>query len=391
MVVSRESVRDKVRSLDWNFGGAETQYLTHAIHRYSGKFIPQVARNAIELVSSPGDVVLDPYCGSGTTLLEAAVLDRMPVGVDVNPLAVLISDVKATPISPSRLSEFQLYLRQNLPVNGRGQRSMEYYHEQSQARTESGEKQDSHGRLQDPWFLKWFQPHALKGLMKIEDVVNGFPDDSCRKAGLLGLSDILRRCSNAHGSYPNVMFHSGHRVAPDPVPVFLSRIEEICDAMEDTFPILEGKPFPEVVRGDARNLPLRSGSVDAIVTHPPYVASIPYAEYGVLSLRWFGVDTRLLTNTLLGGPRSSSGLVERFRSEYAKCFGEFARVLQSGGRMFLLVGSPVVHGQRVDLSSLTTAVAEENGFDVEVIAYRDGMNRRANLMGRETLVFLRKS
>ena len=85
---------EKIQFIDWEFSDADTQYLTHNIHRYSGKFIPQIAQQVIQLLTVPGDTVLDSYMGSGTTLLEAQLSGRNAIGVDLNPLAVLISQVK---------------------------------------------------------------------------------------------------------------------------------------------------------------------------------------------------------------------------------------------------------------------------------------------------------
>lgn len=91
---SKKELINEINEIGWEFKNSDTQYLSHNIHRYSGKFIPQIAHSAIELLTSPGDVVLDPYLGSGTTALEAMLLGRKCIGVDLNPLAILISQVK---------------------------------------------------------------------------------------------------------------------------------------------------------------------------------------------------------------------------------------------------------------------------------------------------------
>ena len=67
-----------------------------------------------------------------------------------------------------------------------------------------------------------------------------------------------------------------------------------------------------VVRGNATALPMANDSVDAVISHPPYVGSIPYAEYGALSLRWLGFDPKQLDRQLTGGRRQSREVVERF-------------------------------------------------------------------------------
>ena len=80
-----------------------TDYLTHDIHPYTAKLIPHIPRYFVEKLSQPGDVVLDPFCGSGTVLLEARLLGRNAIGIDTNPLARLISSVKARPLPVQKL------------------------------------------------------------------------------------------------------------------------------------------------------------------------------------------------------------------------------------------------------------------------------------------------
>jgi hypothetical protein len=77
--------------------------LTHSFYRYPARFSPQFARAAIEAFSQPGDVVLDPFMGGGTTLVEASVLGRHSIGCDVNALAVFLTRVKTTALSDNDL------------------------------------------------------------------------------------------------------------------------------------------------------------------------------------------------------------------------------------------------------------------------------------------------
>ena len=90
----------------WSFGwctARQTGYITHCYHRYPAKFIPQLAARLIEEYSEPDDVVLDPFMGSGTALVEALVAGRRAWGIDINPAAVIASRAKTTPISPIKL------------------------------------------------------------------------------------------------------------------------------------------------------------------------------------------------------------------------------------------------------------------------------------------------
>jgi hypothetical protein len=141
---------------------------------------------------------------------------------------------------------------------------------------------------------------------------------------------------------------------------------------------------------DARSTKLAANSVDAIVSHPPYIGSVPYAEYGLLSLRWFGADDRELDAQLLGGKRRSPDVIDRFRVTFAEILQEAHRVLRHGRSMFLMVGDPVVRGEVVDLAAMTRELAASSGFVEIASSTRRGVNRRANKMAHETLLFFEK-
>ena len=87
-------VRRQLRGVDWAFSDANTLYLSHDIHPYPAKFIPQIPATLIATLSAPGDCVLDPFGGSGTTALEALRLGRRALSVDANPICEIIGRVK---------------------------------------------------------------------------------------------------------------------------------------------------------------------------------------------------------------------------------------------------------------------------------------------------------
>ncbi|WP_264808821.1 site-specific DNA-methyltransferase, partial [Acetobacter orleanensis] len=86
---------------EWTFKNRRDLILTHDIHKYPAMFIPEVVEKIINLYTEAGDTVLDIFSGSGTTLLESMILGRKSIGIELNPLAFLISKVKTTPIDIS--------------------------------------------------------------------------------------------------------------------------------------------------------------------------------------------------------------------------------------------------------------------------------------------------
>ena len=88
----------------------DTTYLTHGIHPYAAKYIPQLPRLIITEHTNERNIVLDPFCGSGTTLLECALLGRRSVGVDSHPIATLIAQAKTNALSEDALSQIRAML-----------------------------------------------------------------------------------------------------------------------------------------------------------------------------------------------------------------------------------------------------------------------------------------
>jgi DNA modification methylase len=384
--IKKEIVKS-VSETDWGFGNANTKTITHEIHRYSGKYIPQIARKAIELISFPGETILDPYVGSGTTLLEANLCSRNSIGIDLNPLAVLITKVKITPVEKTALLKLKKYFEDlscKISISRSGQASIlndsekvfEYIAEDP--------------RLNDDWYTKWFNKSVLKELLVLDKHITNYPHKKSSDIARVAFSNILRKCSNAHSGYPNVMLDKKKNNLTVPSSVFIKALKEIIDKVEELNHRFNKDTQAKILHGDARNLSFENNSIDAVITHPPYIGSVPYAEYGTLSLKWLGYEPKVLDSKLTGGKRQSKDVVERFWTNYKKMLEESYRVLKEDRYMFILIGDPTVKGKMIDLAEMTRVLSKEIGFELVAEKKRTGINRRANKMGPETLLFFRK-
>lgn len=90
---------------------ARIEGLTHNYYRYPARFPPGFARSAMEAFSGPGDVVLDPFVGGGTTAVEALHLGRRFLGTDVNPISMFVTRVKTTPLSDSDVAAVHEWIK----------------------------------------------------------------------------------------------------------------------------------------------------------------------------------------------------------------------------------------------------------------------------------------
>ena len=102
----------------WSFSDKtrkDTAYITHGYHRYPAKFIPQIVSRLAEKYTKEGDFIVDPFGGCGTTLVESKVMGRPSIAVDINPVAVLITKAKITPINPDKIEKEFATLQKKLP------------------------------------------------------------------------------------------------------------------------------------------------------------------------------------------------------------------------------------------------------------------------------------
>ena len=225
-----------------------------------------------------------PIAGRVPTLLESALLGRRAIGIDLNPLAILIARVKTTPIPEAELNELVRTIENKLTDKGS-------YSDMPLFQDPAGPEFPM--AMLDPretsyWYCKWFQPQVLKELLAIDFVIREMDNQAHRDFARVAFSNVLRSSSNAHSGYPNVMFDKKAPVKGSAVPPFLKALNRNREMVAGLSKGNTSWTDISVIYGNASGLPIASASADAVISHPPYVGSIPYAEYGELSLRWAG-------------------------------------------------------------------------------------------------------
>ena len=118
------SVNRKYKDETWDFRKTDTKEYTHCFHAYPAMMIPQIARKLLTRYGVEGGWLFDPYCGTGTSLVEASIFGMNGLGCDINPLVRLIAAAKATPISLQTLG---------FPLEGVGRRHLPHWVLQARA------------------------------------------------------------------------------------------------------------------------------------------------------------------------------------------------------------------------------------------------------------------
>ena len=264
----------------WSFADksrAATSAYTHSYHRYPAKFIPQIVDRLVNDYTKIGDVVLDPFGGCGTTLVESQLLGRNSVGTDVNPIAKLITQVKVTPIKPKILQrEVERVLS-----------ALENY-----APTSSVRKSYRHERLE-----YWFEPDIIQELDYIYKVINKTKNTHVRRFFLVAFSHNLKNASRwlMKSIKPTI---DKKKIPQSPCKSFSRHLKSMMRKNKSYYETLSQRGHLDVqtkmYKRDAtrKTLPIENNSVNLIVTSPPYVTSYEYADLHQLSLLWFGNDPR---------------------------------------------------------------------------------------------------
>ncbi len=255
---------------EWAFESVRsTEQWTHGYHRYPAKFLPDVVRKIIEEYANGSKLIADLFAGCGTTLVEAKVHGISSVGVDINPVAQLITKVKTTPLAPDALQQAYTAL-----VN-----LFDKYNESDYEDIKKHERIDY-----------WFTPSQKAKIAFLYDKVFHLEvDDDTKDFFYVCISHILKNCSwwLQSGTKPQ---RDMEKEPEDPFNEFKRHCNKMIGWNEKFYNELSKKGhlgIPcEIHLEDARHTNITSESIDAIITSPPYVTSYEYADIHQLTAYW---------------------------------------------------------------------------------------------------------
>ena len=330
--------------------------LTHGLHPYPAKFIPHIPRRLIELFSRPGDTVLDPMCGSGTAVVEAAVGGRVGIGVDLNPVACLAARAKTTLLTEDDERELAR-LRARLVALERV------------ATSPAGLSPAGLDGLADPVVLPdfpnrdhWFDRHVSVELAACLAELRRLDGTGARVVACCGFSAAIVAVSRQESETRWVA-----RPARTPPGAVARRLTNHLDAaVTALWAYAAAATTPAtILRADARRLPLPAESVDLVVTSPPYANSHDYYLYNKLRMFWLGYDVGPVQSAEFGSRNKHSDLklgIEHYLLSMRSVLAEIRRVLRRNGTAAIVVGDAVIRGTFYDMAEALTPAAAESGL-----------------------------
>lgn len=383
-----EEIASDLRTIDWAFTKDDTGFLTHDLHPYPSKFIPQIPGHLIARLSLRGEVVLDPFGGSGTTALEAIRLGRRSLSIDANPVATLIGKVKTCNIDRSTATDLHA-IRSALTAR---------FFDLPLAETLCSENQFYIPEI--PNIEKWFPPTSTGELAFIRSRIAIMESEKARDIASLALSKIVLAVSFQDSE---TRYSSRVRDIPqgETIKRFLFALDEIVRNVARTQPVLR-YGVRDFVTADTMQLGKgfgRADSIDLIVTSPPYGNANDYHLYHRFRLLWLGYDPRQLANKEIGShlrhQKESTGF-DAYIAEMKQCLSGMYRVLKPGRYAVLVVGDAIYKEVLYQGAISLSQVGDNLGFETVCLIERKIHNTKRSFIsaGRrattEKLLVLRK-
>lgn len=373
----------------WNFKGRSMKELVHGLHPYPAMMMPLIAREMFEEYGKGKETIfLDPYVGSGTTLVEAQLYGaKKAIGVDLNPLAILISRTKTENINlelvNKYISDFDSYVL-------------------------------SVGDVEAPEFSirdSWFNERAISELAKIKKFVASIEDENVKDFFTVSFSEVVRASSetrNGEFKLYRMSKKSLEKFNPEPIKMFKEVIKR-------NYNILNSVDYDKMTKvelynentinflnhGDLKN------AVDLIITSPPYGDShttVAYGQFSRLANEWLGIrDACTLDRRLLGGARVDERKFEipelddaikkikqcdkefnreryweviAFYHDYEESLKAVAPSVKVGGYIVYVVGNRRVRNVELPMDVITYKMFEKLGFEHIITHVRDILNKR---------------
>lgn len=322
----------------------ENNYLTHGIHSYHAKFIPEVPNEFIKKYSKEGDYVLDPFCGSGTTLLEALLLKRYSVGVDLNNIAYKITLAKISRVSVTKLDEYY-----NDLLN-------KYY------------KLDDYEQVDFENKNIWFDENVSKVLDKLIFLIKRINDKIYKNIFEVIFSSILKTVSNKRKVWNNG--YIADKVLPnvkytgDTLKVFESKYKKVRKSFAELEEELKNNQYTsEVFLENILNY-LPEFKFDLVVTSPPYPFAVDFVKYNRLTYYWFGwdVDAKAEEETGSRTKRSRKNASEQFFKEMEIIYKHIFSLIKKNGYFCMTVADTYRQKEKVSFVEWLYDIFQSNGW-----------------------------
>lgn len=370
-----KTIEERINNIDWDFLSSSTLKGVHSIHPYPAKFIPEIPRNLLDILPLPaGTAVMDPFCGSGTTLVEAQNRGIPTIGVDLNPIACLMSKVKTTSLPSDflKVAEYCVEIAKSKSIY-----------------------EIKHIPNLDHWFKKDIQ-NAISALIEeIEKVEKKDVQDGLR----LALSSIIVRVSNQESDTRYAAIEKDV-IKSDVFNYFLSACKKFDTHLSENL-------FSEDISAQVINksiLDVKSSDLNQkigmVITSPPYPNAYEYWLYHKYRMWWLGYDPNAVKINEIGARahyfKKNHQTIDDFISQMDYVISLLSEIVVSSGYICFVVGRSIIHGKEYDNAKIIENLALKYDLVVTSIIERNIARKRKSFnlshakIKKETLLIFQK-
>lgn len=357
----------------------DISYFTHGFFKYPCKFIPQIPRWAILKYTRKGEYVLDPFAGSGTTLVEAILNQRNSLAVDFDKLSQLLCETKT-----NTLSKNQLKVLRNI-------------------RLELFDKSDIGSNFAPDLHNTnhWFSSQNIQNLMNLKNNINKIysktKDKKIHNFLLVCFASIIKKTSYTDDTSPKPYVSKRIKKVPTTVrKAFLKAFDTYISKLEKYTNIKIGKSL--ILAEDARDINSLEyrNKVSLVITSPPYINAFDYVRSLRLENAWLGFygDTNIMSikkrqigtenipikeygsglkNTnirilddilkeITSRDKKRAYVVYKYFLDMENNFKEVKKLLKTGGHYIVVVGDSKIRGINVSTKDILIEIAKNNGY-----------------------------
>jgi len=299
-----------------------TGYGTHGLFPYRGKFHPQMIKGLMNIMGlKPGDTVLDPMMGSGTVLVEAALMGIKSIGIDSSPFCRFMAQTKIDALTMS--------LNRARNALNNCQEVFDYF-AKSVGKPVVG--------------IKARRKKPLEGVMAVMEPAAEYVTQEDRAR----LTKKQKETSDTYNflllAYLDSVGYSERSSRKPPIEQFKAILERYLFVAEKIQKVLNGAELDiapaKAIEADARDLPLENKTLDGIIFSPPYSFAIDYLDNDAFHLNYLGVETETLRNSMIGlRGKNLSEKFELYQEDMEKVLSECSRVLRPGRICTIIVGT----------------------------------------------------
>lgn len=385
--VPTQGVMSHLESLDWGFADCVTNGDGHAVHPYPAKFPPQLPAQLIESLTDEGDLVLDPFVGSGTSVLEAIRLGRRAAGVDANPVATRLTRVKANGLNADERDQLQLV------------ESLLGDLEARTAKCRKGKSCPEHTMV--PEFAnptKWFAASSIHELAHLREVI-GVHSMRVRDVLELAIGQTAARVSfqESETRYVSAPRHV------EPGSTIRDFARELRRMRREVERIQAVNGVTNVIEGDARSADswaqFQPGGAALVVTSPPYPNAYDYHLYHRFRILWTGADPRSLRRVEVGSHLRQQTVTDpgaEYERDMHSVLEHCLAAIRPGGWCAMVVGDGIYKGKAFSTSASIAGMGEAIGFELGGVitralpAHRRSVTAAGRRLTEEQIVILRK-